>query len=127
MADCGSTDTQSAIRNPQSERYGCPTTFTGTLLSVVVPLPSSPDPLLPQQYRMPATVMPQACPAPALSAEKVSPPGTATGSEPKSTPQQYAVPPVVRPHVCHGPALSAENVSPPTTPTGLVLQDAPLH
>lgn len=35
---------QSTIRNPQSERYGWPATFTGTLLPVVVPLPSPPHP-----------------------------------------------------------------------------------
>src|SRR5437773_5065849 len=51
-ADC-------SARPDQIQRYGCPATFTGTLLSVVVPSPSSPVTLSPQQYAMPAGVTPQ--------------------------------------------------------------------
>ena len=42
------------------DRYGWPTTLTGTLLSVSEPSPSAPRKLLPQQYAVPAVVSPQA-------------------------------------------------------------------
>src|SRR5256885_9523864 len=61
--------------------YGCPATFTGTLLSVVVPSPSSPVKLSPQQYARPASVTPQVWWEPALRFANVRPPLTGTGSE----------------------------------------------
>jgi hypothetical protein len=62
------------------QRYGWPRTLTGTLLLTVVRAPSSPLELLPQQYATPFVVRPQVCRPEALSAEKVSPPATATGT-----------------------------------------------
>src|SRR5256885_6499875 len=68
-------------RTDQIQRYGCPATFTGTLLSVVVPSPSSPAKLSPQQYARPASVTPQVWWKPALRLANVRPPLTGTGSE----------------------------------------------
>src|SRR2546426_12256034 len=48
-------------------------TATGVvLMPPVVPLPSPPSSLNPQQYAAPSVVRPQACPLPALSAVKTS-------------------------------------------------------
>src|SRR5436190_11848840 len=48
-------------------------TATGVvLMPPVVPLPSPPSSLKPQQYAAPSVVRPQACPLPALSAVKTS-------------------------------------------------------
>ena len=57
-------------------------TATGMLLSVVVPLPSLPCILDPQQYTVPVVVRAQLCPAPAPIDAKVTPLGivTATGA-----------------------------------------------
>jgi len=57
---------------------GGPATLTGTLLSVVDPLPSWPLSFEPQQY-VPRAVTPQVWLAPALSATKPSPPATSVG------------------------------------------------
>src|SRR5439155_24887914 len=54
-------------------------TITGVVLGVVVPLPSSPLGLLPQQYAPPVVVTPQALKYPAMTEAKLSPPDTATG------------------------------------------------
>src|SRR5207245_11273560 len=56
-----------------------PDTPTGAALGVVVPCPSRPKRLSPQQYAAPPGVTPQVVPAPALTAAKVRPPDTATG------------------------------------------------
>ena len=77
---------------------------------MVVPSPSWPLPLEPQQYAAPVGVRPQVCPPPALSAVNVRPPATGVGSRrwvvvPSPScplalkPQQYAAPVVVRPQV----------------------------
>ena len=57
-----------------------PETATGVALLVVVPFPSSPAPLNPQQYAAPLVVTPQVCSYPALTAANVSPPDTATAA-----------------------------------------------
>src|SRR5439155_7097056 len=113
------------------------TTATGAVLQgalpgqssgpVVVPIPSSPSPLYPQQYAAPLVAMPQACvpkglepPAAALTSAKIDPPVTTAGTEllvvvpfPSSplalSPQQYAAPLVVMPQVCRKPALNRTN------------------
>ena len=54
-------------------------TITGVVLAVVVPLPSSPRGLLPQQYAPPLVVTPQALKYPAITEAKLSPPDTTTG------------------------------------------------
>src|SRR5579862_1067624 len=81
-----------------------PETRLGTALSVVVPFPSCPKALKPQQYALPLVVSPQALSSPlALSASNASPPDTATGvvagvvvpfpNSPSALfPQQYATP-----------------------------------
>ena len=56
-----------------------PDTATGVALAVVVPLPSAPSPLAPQQYAAPVVVTPQANPFPALTDANVSPPDTGPG------------------------------------------------
>ena len=102
----------------------------------LVPSPSWPAQLDPQQYAVPPATRPQVCAAPATSAVKVRPPLTATGAvrlaelSPSTPlvpspswpypfrPQQYAVPPVARPHVCAPPATSAVYVRPPLTGNG---------
>src|SRR5207249_8518781 len=87
-----------------------PETATGVALLVVVPFPSSPLPLYPQQYAVPLVVTPQALMKPALTAANVSPPETATGVQPlvvvafprtpePLSPQQYAAPLGVTPQV----------------------------
>src|SRR5438128_8728246 len=119
--------------------HGCSATFTGTLVFVVVPSPSWPRLLLPQQYTRPPRVTPQPWYPPVLSRPNMSPPATATGTKlllpvepPPScpyslSPQQYAAPLVVRPQVLIALlALSAENVSPPSTATGTLLMYQPL-
>ena len=86
----------------------------------LVPSPSWPAQLDPQQYAVPPATRPQVCAAPATSAVKVRPPLTATGavrlvllpspSWPYSfRPQQYAVPPDTRPHVWYPPATRDVN------------------
>src|SRR3989449_7168537 len=59
--------------------YGCPATFTGMLLDVCEPFPSSPFALPPQQYAVPLGVTPQLWYHPTLTAAKLRPPGTAVG------------------------------------------------
>src|SRR6266566_10011771 len=89
-----------------------PVTATGLVRFVVVPSPSWPLSLSPQQYAAPAVVTPQVWKLPALTAAKVSPPTTATGlvcfvfaqvpspsAPPPLYPQQYAAPAVVMAHV----------------------------
>src|SRR5689334_22853788 len=49
--------------------------------AVATPAPSWPSSFNPQQYAAPLVVMPQVCRPPAVIAEKVSPPLTATGTE----------------------------------------------
>src|SRR5256885_8594833 len=79
------------------------TTCTGVALDVVVPLPSWPYRLSPQQYAAPVGVTPHVSWVPALRELKVRPPPTATGwgsltvlPSPSSphvlVPQQYAAP-----------------------------------
>ena len=58
-----------------------PPTPSGVVLPVVVPSPSWPLLLSPQQYAAPTVVMPQVFRNPALTAAKVSPPETAAGVE----------------------------------------------
>src|SRR5213593_2633556 len=53
-----------------------PDTATGVELLILVPLPSSPLPLWPQQYAAPAGVTPQVAATPALTEANVSPPDT---------------------------------------------------
>ncbi len=87
-----------------------PETGTGLNLAVVVPSPSWPEMLPPQQYAAAPAVMPHVYENRALTAAKVSPPETGTGLDlavvvPSPSwpellrPQQYAVPPIVTPHV----------------------------
>src|SRR6266550_2273010 len=112
-----------------SVSYGWPATFTGTLLSVIVPLPSAPAWFEPQQYARLVVVTPHVCPPALLTEANVRPPCPATGewrsivvpspSLPELEPQQYAAPLVVTPHVCSEPALIEANISPPATRTGM--------
>src|SRR2546425_446730 len=97
------------------QRFGAPhcTTRTGVNRPVVVPSPSWPLPLAPQQYAAPAAVTPQVWAAPAVTAAKLTPAGacTSTGLDrsvvvPSPSwplplpPQQYgAVPAAVTPQV----------------------------
>src|SRR5438552_11508030 len=55
-------------------------TAVGTSRFVVVPSPSSPDPLKPQQYAAPLVVTPQVCAAPALTPANERPPATGVGT-----------------------------------------------
>ena len=92
-----------------------PVTGTGDGRSEVVPSPSWPLALYPQQYGVPAGVSPQtdsACTFASMLAKEI-PPETATGElalrtvlaipspifPPKLVPQQYAAPEVVSPQV----------------------------
>src|SRR5947207_9221634 len=54
------------------ENTRLPCTATGTELSVVVPSPSEPRSLDPQQYAAPAPVSPQVCPSPPARLAKVT-------------------------------------------------------
>src|SRR5207244_196363 len=85
--------------------WGCETLkqFWGP---VVVPMPSSPAMLSPQQYAAPTVVTPHANPPPLPA----SPP-----------PHQHAGPLGVTAHAKLDPAVSAVKVSPPATGTGVVL------
>jgi hypothetical protein len=47
------------LNDNNTYRYGWPTTLVGTARSVVVPVPSSPLALYPQQYAVPLLVTPQ--------------------------------------------------------------------
>src|SRR5207249_4229317 len=111
-----------------------PPTPSGVVLPVVVPSPSWPLLLSPQQYAAPTVVMPQVFRNPALTAAKVSPPETAAGVEllvvvplPSwpwlFSPQQYAAAALVTPQVwpnavSYRLALSVWKTSPPETGTG---------
>jgi hypothetical protein len=112
--------------------YGGPATLTGTAVFIVVPLPSWPELLSPQQYAVSPVVTPQLWLVPALTVAKMKPPKTATGtalfivvplpSWPELlSPQQYAVPPVVTPQLWLPPALTGKNSSPPATVAGIEL------
>src|SRR5688572_26465745 len=57
-----------------------PVTATGAARSVVLPSPSCPRLLDPQQYAAPWAVRPQVCSTPVLREANVSPPVTATGA-----------------------------------------------
>jgi hypothetical protein len=57
-----------------------PLTATGIVVVRLVPLPSAPDELSPQQYATPAAVKAQLWRFPALSFVKVSSPETGTGT-----------------------------------------------
>src|SRR5947199_337740 len=57
-----------------------PETSSGTLLFVVVPVPSWPYRLSPQQSAAPPVVSPHVWLAPRLSAAKLNPPETGTGT-----------------------------------------------
>ena len=72
------TRVKRAMRN-MVPSYGCPVTFTGMMLDVCEPFPSSPFALAPQQYAVPLGVTPQVWYHPTLTAAKLSPPGTAVG------------------------------------------------
>src|SRR5688572_24916304 len=105
-----------------------PETRTGTVLEVVVPLPSSPTPPEPQQYPAPLVATPQLWAYPAMTLAKVSVPATARGVVamavplPRAlSPQQYPAPPVVTPQVWVRPAPSPAKPSPPATWTGTSL------
>src|SRR2546422_10687979 len=97
----------------------------GTSRFVVVPSPSSPDPLKPQQYAAPLVVTPQVWASPALTPANERPPATGVGTSrvvvvpsPRRlpTPQQYAAPLVLTPPVWLRPAAGAANGRPPGTP-----------
>src|ERR671931_1720410 len=98
-----------------------PPIAVGVAVVVVVPFPSWPSALKPQQYPASPVVTPQLWNEPALSVAKVRPPSTSRGtmlqlstvprpahfsvvaapSWPSAlSPQQYAAPPDVRPHAC---------------------------
>src|SRR3989454_4872005 len=64
------------------QRFGAPhcTTRIGINRSVVVPSPSSPLPLAPQQYPTPAAVTPQVWAVPAVTALKLTPAGASTST-----------------------------------------------
>src|SRR5206468_12499060 len=71
-------------------------TGTRTSLFVVVPLPSSPPPLSPQQYAAPPGVRPHVkpmAPVPTLIAAKVSSPDTAAGTVLQGKSSQNCGPP----------------------------------
>src|SRR6266550_8145867 len=92
-----------------------PVTATGRVAPLLVPSPSSPCPLSPQQKAALNVVMAQLWFVPALTDEKRCPPATAAGVErllklesPTPWPQQYAKPATVTPQVR---ALPAENVA----------------
>src|SRR5438034_128735 len=85
-------------------------TAVGTSRAVVVPSPSRPRPLKPQQYAVAVGVTPQVCAVPALRTANVRPPTTGVGTSrvvvvPSPTcplplkPQQYAAPVGVTPQV----------------------------
>jgi hypothetical protein len=110
-----------------AENFTRLTTRTGTLLLFLVPSPSWPCGLLPQQYTSPSVVTPQACEVPAEMDEKLRPPATGAGLKlqglvwqlawPKELrtpiiPQQYPLCVAVTPHVWRVPALSCTNVKP---------------
>jgi hypothetical protein len=61
------------------EKFKPPETLVGDVLFVVVPSPSCPVPLSPQQYAAPLTRRPHIEVSPASIEEKVRPPETATG------------------------------------------------
>ena len=82
---------------------------------VWVPFPIWPLLFSPQQYADPATVIPQVCVLPVLSAFQVWPPATDVGDEAPAfvpfpncpyafEPQQYATESADIPHVCESPA-----------------------
>ena len=111
-----------------------PRTSTGPLLSVVVPFPSSPEPLAPQHLTPPG-VSAQLCPKPAEIARIPSPsPLTSTGtglsvvvpfpsSVPLFQPQHLTPPASVSAQVCAKPEEMALTPTPsrPTTATGVLL------
>src|ERR1051325_4235220 len=95
-----------------------PETATGTFVESVVPLPSSPKPLNPQQNALRAFVSARVWRAPAGMRENVSDPLSGTGTllfvfEPLPScpeallPQQYAAPDVTNPHTCPAPPPTA--------------------
>ena len=108
-----------------------PTTAVGVVTTGPAPgpRPSSPLPLMPQQYAAPVVVTPQVETASRLTAAKLSPPATRTGVE---LSERYAAvaahaPAIDRARGGHTasvrgiPALSVAKVSPPATGTGVVL------
>src|SRR2546427_9926415 len=64
------------------QRFGGPhcSTRAGINRSVVVPSPSSPLPLAPQQYPTPSAVTPQVWAVPAVTALKLTPAGVSTST-----------------------------------------------
>jgi hypothetical protein len=123
-------------------------TRAGAERFVVVPSPSSPVLLSPQQYAVLPVVTAQVCVPPALTAETLRPPVTATGTSAQGTvlfldkgsvqvvlvgpptcpdpfiPQQYALPPDVTPQMWSaGPlVLIGPKISPPETVTHVAKQ-----
>jgi len=112
-------------------------TRTGTSLPLVLPVPSWPLLLFPQQYAFPFVVRAQVKCPPLLIDPKlwlvVTPSGlrlheittpvsvvhVSVDSTPSSLlpfcPQHHATFPVLIPHVCSLPALNVVNMTPPTT------------
>src|SRR5688500_9310303 len=112
-----------------------PLTGTGENLEAVVPSPSAPKALAPQQNALPALVRPQVwLPSPADRDANTTVPETGAGAEwaawswapmpswpPPLWPQQYAWPAWVSPQVyprSNPPAVICWNTSPPVTATG---------
>src|SRR3990170_3387966 len=111
-----------------------PATPTGTLLSVVVPFPSWPPPLLPQHLTPPPLVRAQVWLEPAaIAATPLARPQTSTGTplavaEPfpsspwEFQPQPLPPPPIVSAHVWQLPAVIALTpLARPETSTGTLL------
>ena len=67
------------MRAPDTDVLSPPKTATGTRLPVVVPLPSWPSPLVPQQYAAPPVVRPQMWNVETLIDAKVIPAATRVG------------------------------------------------
>src|SRR5439155_1679301 len=73
-----------SLENYASPRGGHCTTRTGVSRLIVVPSPSWPALLSPQQEAAPAAVTPQVCESPARTAANVTPPDTSAGVNRKS-------------------------------------------
>src|SRR3972149_744339 len=111
-----------------------PATPTGTLLAVVAPLPSRPEPLWPQHFTPPPPVSAQVWKLPAaIALIPLARPETSTGtpvlvvvpfpsSPSEFQPQHLTPPPIVSAHVCQLPAVIALTpLARPETSTGTLL------
>jgi hypothetical protein len=113
-----------------------PSTSTGVLENVVVPLPNCPEPFQPQHLTVPLAISAQVEAPPALTAVAPVTPTTSTGIEEllpevpeperplpsapqEFAPQHFTAPPAMTTHAWSSPVLMAVAPVTPTTSTGV--------